>query len=676
MDRDIRELLQQRRSPIAIRNQLRGGRPFHPYKRNGDVDLRDRKIGNARGGPGRGRGHYGMGHGTGFANYSKRNSCEHATFNRGVKMNKEVDLTCVGQVDLKREALQGGCFDHAVCSQGTVSHSGVNERASRVTNRRVAHGTHYDKQKGDQTDLQSDVLKNIVKEVHFSCLDSHSRGPVTDTNRGVHERASRKVSTDRRVAHGTHDKKKDNIMDLKSEVFKMIVKDLHPPHLVEEAGFRALLNVLNPSGQIPSNASWARSQLQKMYEDKKAEVKKALSCSECIVLTAEIWQRSSENHLTVSCHFLDEKWRRKSYILETTRLFKGHCVDSNVARIASTWGIDKKISVVVSNLANMKEPFHKRGWFDMPCFAHILNAMFETSTKSVWGDQWKDLLKKCNDILDNINGDQGAAKTVKEHQVHSKSATRPLHWPVDEKWPSTLNMLERILEQNGTIKASHISHAESEIWINAEDDKRIKEAVAVLRLFKDAMQHLGIGYHSISEIIPLLVKTHGKLTKVSSNIGKEIAKKCERRIFEMKQNRWLTFSRVLDPRFKLFPFADQPESKKADIVDEMKKLNSPGHCQKGSSRGLQQDFQSVLECYLQEPLHKEKNPLEFWRVQTNLTALIPLVRKYLTVVSTPLPSERAFRPDVYKRQNMKRSCLQPEDVNMMLFLQGNLTVGH
>ncbi|KAL2078682.1 hypothetical protein ACEWY4_026367 [Coilia grayii] len=460
-------------------------------------------------------------------------------------------------------------------------------------------------------------------------------------------------------------------MDIGAELLKMVVKDLHPMHLVEEAGFRAFLKALNPVHRVPYNTSSAHTELKKMYENKKIEVKKALDRAKRVVLTAELWHRSSENYLTLSCHYIDKTWARKSFVLETTRLMEGHDADSVVSSAANRWGICKKISVVVSN--NKKEAVQKNVWHVIPCFAHILDTTFESAAKSVWGDQWNELLKKCSNIVDFISGNQEIAQKFKKRcQEKSDWVEYPLRWSMDDKWPVILNMLEWISKQSTSIQAV-LDECKSKLGIKPVDKTKIIDALDTLRLFRNAVQGLGEDYHPISEIIPLLIRMHSKLTEDRSELRVEIAKKCERRIYEMKQNDWMTFSTILDPRFQI-GFADQPENKKAAIVDEMKKLGTTGPGQ--GALVPKPDLRSVLERYLgQEPLPKEKNPLEFWKDQKNLTALAPLAQKYLMVVSTALPLERAFRPEIYKRQNMKRTCLEPETIDMMLFLQGNLTSG-
>ena len=54
-----------------------------------------------------------------------------------------------------------------------------------------------------------------------------------------------------------------------------------------------------------------------------------------------------------------------------------------------------------------------------------------------------------------------------------------------------------------------------------------------------------------------------------------------------------------------------------------------------------------------------------------LPGLASLAKKYLTVIATFVPSERAFSLAGHI-VNEKRSCLLPENVRMLLFLAENL----
>ena len=68
------------------------------------------------------------------------------------------------------------------------------------------------------------------------------------------------------------------------------------------------------------------------------------------------------------------------------------------------------------------------------------------------------------------------------------------------------------------------------------------------------------------------------------------------------------------------------------------------------------------------------DPLVWWKSnQKHYPQLAQLARKYLCVLATSVPSERAFSVAghiVYE----KRACLLPKNINMLVFLSANLEV--
>ena len=68
------------------------------------------------------------------------------------------------------------------------------------------------------------------------------------------------------------------------------------------------------------------------------------------------------------------------------------------------------------------------------------------------------------------------------------------------------------------------------------------------------------------------------------------------------------------------------------------------------------------------------NPLNWWQQNEKLLpALSHMAKKYLCVPATSVPAERAFSVAGYI-VNEKRSCLLPENINMLVFLAGNLEI--
>ena len=78
-----------------------------------------------------------------------------------------------------------------------------------------------------------------------------------------------------------------------------------------------------------------------------------------------------------------------------------------------------------------------------------------------------------------------------------------------------------------------------------------------------------------------------------------------------------------------------------------------------------------VDSYLQDkPLDREESPLLWWKLNKHRFPLIPKVAKrYLTVPVTSTPAERVFHS--WFTVTRLRSCLTPDHINMLVFLNKN-----
>ena len=88
-----------------------------------------------------------------------------------------------------------------------------------------------------------------------------------------------------------------------------------------------------------------------------------------------------------------------------------------------------------------------------------------------------------------------------------------------------------------------------------------------------------------------------------------------------------------------------------------------------------QKARSEVKRYYEAALTKEETdegPLAWWKYNAvRYPVLSKLAKKYLAIPATSVPSERAFSLGGHIA-NVKRACLQPASVNMLIFLAENL----
>ena len=94
----------------------------------------------------------------------------------------------------------------------------------------------------------------------------------------------------------------------------MIVKDMQPANVVEDKGFCRLLSM--------------RSLLPERYQSVKCIVLEELAEIQACSLTCDFWTaRTSKSYITVTCHFIDDSWKMKAYVLATNHVEVSHTAE-------------------------------------------------------------------------------------------------------------------------------------------------------------------------------------------------------------------------------------------------------------------------------------------------------------------------------------------------------------
>ena len=173
-------------------------------------------------------------------------------------------------------------------------------------------------------------------------------------------------------------------------------------------------------------------------------------------------------------------------------------------------------------------------------------------------------------------------------------------------------------------------------------------------------------------------------------------------------NYWKNINKVgmlaclLDPRFKKLRFVKQRT--RDQVIDELKDLyedarfdyhqnpiTNTNHVT-STAENISTKRKSILDIiyassnepadsteeidkYLElNEVGKEINPLEWWKLhEKRFLILASIARKYLCICATSVPSERLFS-DVGNNITNKRTNLNPDLVEKMLFLKRNINV--
>lgn len=167
-------------------------------------------------------------------------------------------------------------------------------------------------------------------------------------------------------------------------------------NFVEYDKIRELINYLNPNVKMHSRNTVV-SDIQKIYTREKEKLKQVFSeIPNRVCLTFDVWTTSTtEGYICLTAHFVDEKWKLVTKILNFCRMKPPHTgseLEAVIYDCLRHWGIDKKLfsitldnastntnmqGILKAHLCLQKSLLCDGEFFHVYCFAHILNIIVQ-----------------------------------------------------------------------------------------------------------------------------------------------------------------------------------------------------------------------------------------------------------------------------------------------------------
>ncbi|KAI2645902.1 E3 SUMO-protein ligase ZBED1 [Labeo rohita] len=508
-----------------------------------------------------------------------------------------------------------------------------------------------------------------------------------------------------------------------ASIARFICKDMCPYSVVENTGFREMINTLEPRYKIPSRQFFSEKCIPELYRSTKEELQLKLSQSVRVALTTDSWTScSTESYVTITAHLISMNWQMQSFVLQTRTLNEAH-TGKNIGELlrdaCSEWTIaDKSPALVTDNARNMIVAGKVAGFTPhITCFAHTLNLVSQKAMKVSSAEQ---LLGKVRRIVSLFHRSSTATCTLKEKQQILGLPVHKLKQDVCTRWNSSVEMLERFLEQQTAILATLMSkdlrrgtevHTLTETDIsNAEDIVKVMAPIKIATTMMCEEEQ-----PTVSVIAPLQAKLlkHLEPCEDDTDMTREIKSTMTTDFSSRYTNSRdiLLKASALDPRFKGLPFLENEErefvftkltvdatnsiqvEQQEDAVEEKppdtaeedemrpaKKLKAmdllfgnifqqvPETCPLSRSASVV-SRDEVLKYRSMVPLPLTENALDWWKShETELPILANLARSCLCIPATSVASERVFSTagDIVSSQ---RSSLQPDCVDQFIFLK-------
>lgn len=307
-------------------------------------------------------------------------------------------------------------------------------------------------------------------------------------------------------------------------VVEMIAEDMQPLSIVENKGFRKLINLLDSRYTLPSRKMIGIKLIPNLYESTRTIILSMLSSSKHVALTSDIWtSMNTVSFITVTSHFLDTDFNLRTYVLATRKLLSNHTgqyISEVLTDIIVEWKIENKVAAIVTDSgANIKAAIQLLGFDHIPCAAHKLNNVVKNAFKSEFEDIDIDpnityiteevslmkIIKLCRSIVGHFKHSEVSTRLLREKQEQLNSPKLKLKQDITIRWNSTLMMLERLIAVKESLTLVSIALPRCPNMPTNEQWQVINDIVLLLKPFESLTIQLSSEQRpTLSKVIPLI----------------------------------------------------------------------------------------------------------------------------------------------------------------------------
>uniref|UniRef100_A0AAQ5YIA3 BED-type domain-containing protein n=1 Tax=Amphiprion ocellaris TaxID=80972 RepID=A0AAQ5YIA3_AMPOC len=466
---------------------------------------------------------------------------------------------------------------------------------------------------------------------------------------------------------GNNDPKSKNFDKLITE---MMATENQPFTMVADSGFRRLMEHAEPRYSLKSEKYYRTTVLEDIYE-KVQHIQDLVSSKDkepFLSFTSDCWSGDTESLMSLTCHFIDEKWERKQVVLNIKAMAGSHTgeyISEMFLAMLEQWNIqaERVFLVLRDSGANMVKGLKLAEVTDLSCSAHTLQLVINEGIASQRAIV--DIIAKLKHCTTHFNHSILAKQRLQKIQSDLGLPQHAILQDVPTRWNSSLHMMQRMLEQK---RALNVYSGENGKFttLSADQWKLVSNVIDTLAPFEEITLEMSQSDSSISCIIPsiavlkMILRAEGPSTRGIKTLRQTMLQRLERRFAKMEDSKILVLSTLLDPRYE------------ANVLSEASRDTLQRWTQEEHSLFCPKIHTSKPEMYKEWLLRKTGNPLEWWQNNaTRFNLLAPIARKFLSAPPSSVPSERLFS-EVGNIYTTKRRWLTGENAERLCFLHYNL----
>ncbi|KAM8753808.1 zinc finger BED domain-containing protein 4 [Acanthopagrus schlegelii] len=416
-------------------------------------------------------------------------------------------------------------------------------------------------------------------------------------------------------------------------IAKMIVRDLQPVSIVENHGFRELLQLLEPR-YTPERQHYIQSQLLPAYAyQAQLATRQALASAHALSLSLDLWRGltgATSGYLGVTCHFLTSDWQMRSALLACLPLtggISGTRVLSDFDEVCHSHGVSGKAFRVVADplLATttvkpcclpgfLKEDEEDGAEDGISAKEGIRNGHGDVGDEGEWQDSWEHSLGVCRVDCFSRSLEQCVSEGIRSCPQLSSTLAKaacfynyitsavppekltqvfdgpglimggPGNTPFAARdWAAQLKVLRRLLD---SVEFLEEMSGPGELALGGSERAMLKEVTDILEPFTEAwdMVHgdrqadMQTDRHvSISLALPCVLGLRKHLSETSTprcpSLLAGLSQALESRLAPILDDPLYITATTLDPQFKL-TWSSNPDWHRQVLIEELSKHSS------------------------------------------------------------------------------------------------------
>eukprot|EP00762_Andalucia_godoyi_P004615 ANDGO_05145.mRNA.1 Putative AC transposase len=298
--------------------------------------------------------------------------------------------------------------------------------------------------------------------------------------------------------------------ELREAIVYMICHDIQPLSVVENKGFKQLLELIEPRFQIPDRQHLSQTLLPQIEKEIHDFVGDSLSQDASgVSLTTDGWSSKNGHHfVAVTAHFVNEDFEIVNVLLSC--LPSGESTDSlrtSLSKCLEDYGIrhDTVVSVTTDNADVQVNAVVNANLPHLRCFIHTLQLSVQGSLSNRVCDY---VVEKAKKIMEFFHRSNKATRELVEYQKRA-GVTSPLTIKTECKtrWISLLYALERLLKLKDSIELVLVAIKREDLRMNSVEWSFIESLLPVLRPFEQATRWFSMNQETVASLVIPTVRT-------------------------------------------------------------------------------------------------------------------------------------------------------------------------